>query len=48
MFYFLFGLVCGIVIGQEVDNLPKLKPHLEALYTKLFQQQIPPAPPKTN
>jgi len=36
MFLFIIGFVCGIVIGQELDNIPKLKPKLLATYANFF------------
>jgi len=34
MFYFFIGLICGVVLGQEIPTLPKLRPHLENIWTK--------------
>lgn len=36
MFLFILGIICGIVIGQELDNIPKLKPKLLATYSNFF------------
>ena len=41
MIYLLLGIICGIVIGQEVDSIPKLKPHLQRMYAKLFDNNPP-------
>ena len=37
MFFFIFGFLCGIYIGQEVPSVPKLKPTLHLVYDKLFR-----------
>lgn len=36
MFFLFISFVCGIVLGQEMDSLPRLKPHFVELYEKLF------------
>jgi len=35
MFFFIFGFLCGVYIGQEVPGWPKMKPTLQMLYGKL-------------
>jgi hypothetical protein len=35
MFFFVLGLICGMVIVQEVPSVPKLKPYFEKLWGKV-------------
>lgn len=35
MFFFFFGLLCGIVLSQEVPGIPKVKPYLEKAWAKI-------------
>ena len=35
MFFFVFGVICGMVLVQEVPSVPKLKPYFEKLWVKL-------------
>jgi|TARA_B110000967_G_C18852765_1_gene545532 hypothetical protein len=35
MFFFVFGLICGIILAQEVQGVPKLKPYLQAGWQKI-------------
>jgi len=35
MFFFLFGLLCGVVLCQEIHSIPKIKPYLKQIWTKL-------------
>ena len=35
MFFFFFGILCGIVLGQEVPGIPKVKPYLEKAWAKI-------------
>jgi len=35
MFFFVFGVICGIVLVQEVPSVPKLKPYFKNLWVKL-------------
>jgi|MDSZ01.2.fsa_nt_gb hypothetical protein len=41
MFLFFIGVICGIVVGQELDGLPKLKPKIIQAYEKLFTNDTP-------
>lgn len=42
MFFFIFGFLCGVYIGQEVPGWPKMKPTLQMLYGKLVSAASPP------
>jgi len=35
MFYFFLGLICGVVLVQEVPTVPKLRPYLERIWVRL-------------
>lgn len=35
MFFFFFGLLCGIVLSQEVPGIPKVKPYLVNVWAKI-------------
>jgi hypothetical protein len=46
MFWVFVGMVCGIVIAQEVPNLPRLRTKFEALYAKYTGDD--PSPPTNS
>lgn len=50
MFFFIFGFLCGVYIGQEVPGWPKMKPTLQMLYGKLVSAASPPdaSPPDAS
>lgn len=35
MFFFFFGLLCGVVLCQEVPTIPKVKPYLVIIWHKI-------------
>jgi hypothetical protein len=35
MFFFFFGMLCGIVLCQEVPGIPKVKPYLKNAWAKI-------------
>lgn len=42
MLLFIIGFICGIVVGQELEAIPQLKPRIIETYHKLFKQDAPP------
>ena len=38
MLLIFLSLVCGVIIGQEVSTLPKLKPLISDMYAKFFEK----------
>jgi len=47
MFWVFVGVICGIVIAQEVPNLPRLRTKIEVLYAK-YTGDAPSPPPNSN
>lgn len=35
MFFFFFGVLCGIFLQQEVPTIPKLKPYVTKVFSKI-------------
>tara|TARA_B100000780_G_scaffold251334_1_gene197927 strand:+ start:1140 stop:1307 length:168 start_codon:yes stop_codon:yes gene_type:complete len=35
MFFFFVGLLCGVVLCQEIPTIPKIKPYLNRVWNKL-------------
>jgi len=35
MFFFFAGMICGIVLAQEVPTIPKLRPYFDSVWNKL-------------
>lgn len=40
MFFFFFGMLCGIVLGQEISTIPKVKPYIETVWNKLNNTSV--------
>lgn len=37
MFFFFVGILCGVIIQQEVPNIPKLKPLILKLFDNISE-----------
>ena len=41
MFFFFAGVICGIVLAQEVPTIPKLRPYFYSFWNKLKDTSNP-------